>query len=66
MKLWNQIGEFMFAIMMGLGILYVIGTILSTTIDTLTFIVGIVSIILTLSIVYANRKKKNIKEVSQK
>ena len=56
----------MFAIMMGLGILYVIGTILSTTIDTLTFIVGIVSIILTLSIVYANRKKKNIKEVSQK
>lgn len=64
MKLWNQIGEFLFVIVMGFGILYVIGTIISATIDTLTFIVGIVSITLALSIVYAKRKGKNIKEIS--
>lgn len=63
MNTWNQIGEFMFAIMMGFGILYVIGTIISATIDTLTFVVGIASITLALSIIYAKHKGKNIKEV---
>lgn len=65
MNTWDQIGEFLFAIMMGFGILYVIGTIISATIDTLTLVVGIASITLALSIIYAKRKGKNIKEVSK-
>lgn len=55
---WNELGEIMFATMAIAGVMYVIGTIATGTIDILTFVVGITSIALALVIAVAKRKGK--------
>ena len=58
MNTWDQTGEFIFAIMIGFGILYIIGTIMCT-LNTLPLIAAITAITLTLSIAYVKTKKNN-------